>query len=189
MPLHVFPSQTLYSVCTIPVISIWPHIPCMAHWPWKWQPHISQQKTNIFFNLNAWYIFSSLFCTSVISKDCLCSRHQCIWGRRGMAPLTLKLGTSWRWVVNSIPSHFTPMKLPLPTEEEAEYVPGPGWMYCRQEISFAPTQNWTPDCLAHRPVTLLTIQAQLLKIYYNFARHNNLHSLKQGFKECISVFY
>ena len=76
------------------------------------------------------------------------------------------------------------MKLPLPTEQEAECVPDPGWMYCRQEMSFAPTQNWTPDCLAHIPLTLLTILAQLLKIYYNFARYNTLQcpDLKNAFQ-------
>ena len=108
-------------------------------------------------------------------------------GRRGMAPLTLKLGTSWRWVVSSIPSHVTPKKPPLPTEQEAEWVPDPSWMYCRQEMSFAHTQNWTPDCLAHSPVSLLTILAQLLKynqIYYNFATYNTLQcpDLKNAFE-------
>lgn len=47
MPLHFFPCQTLLSLHYSSDQHL-THIPCMAHWPWKWQLHISQYKTNIF---------------------------------------------------------------------------------------------------------------------------------------------
>lgn len=47
------------------------------------------------------------------SKSFSCEFHEGIWGSRGIAPLFLKLGTRWRWVVNfNVPSSFTPGKQP-----------------------------------------------------------------------------
>jgi hypothetical protein len=51
------------------------------------------------------------------------------WGSGVIVPLIFNLGTRWRYVAMSHPSHFTPRReIMVPVEQEAECTPEPVWL-------------------------------------------------------------
>jgi len=67
-------------------------------------------------------------------------------GNRGMAPLILKLGTRWKWVVNFTPRpHYSR----VPIDLEAGWAPEPDWTFRRRKL-LAPSEIQTPDPPARR---------------------------------------
>jgi hypothetical protein len=60
-------------------------------------------------------------------------------------------------------------RIPVPTEQEADWAPEPIWKFCRTEKSLAPIKIQTPGLPSHSPVavptTLLRLDVVLLTIY------------------------
>jgi hypothetical protein len=64
-------------------------------------------------------------------------------GRRCKTPFILNLGT-WRWPFNCTHWPFTPVeKPPLPTEQDAGWIPEPVWMFLSTVKSPVPARNGT----------------------------------------------
>jgi hypothetical protein len=85
-------------------------------------------------------------------------------GRRRIAPLILKLGTRWWWVVNFTPRPLYPReRKPVITELEPVWAPDLVWAFCRREKSLATTGIRTPDPPTRSEVAIPTTLPRLLK--------------------------
>ena len=76
-------------------------------------------------------------------------------GWLGKAPLTLNLGSTQRWMVNSRRSCCTPSKEPqYPMNKRLGVAHRPGWPFWITEKSLSLTRIQTLDHPAHNPVTM-----------------------------------
>jgi len=67
-------------------------------------------------------------------------------GRRSLAPLTLKFGTRWRWVINFTSRSLYPQEInSVPTELEAGWAPERVWVLRRRENIFCPFRGSKPE--------------------------------------------
>ena len=109
---------------------------------------------------NVWRLLSSVMAHTYLPPICifpLCAtKAQRSIRCTSTAPLSLNLGTRWRWVAN-LPL-YSRARTPVPTKQEAGLVPEPVSTLSKTEISFNRVGNRTLDRPAYSLFTTMSYQ-------------------------------